>query len=60
LLNGLPVRDHRSMLKDLNPQQWREIEETVDGFARLLPQFVLLTAVWQRSFPSAARLMGAA
>ena len=60
LLNGLPVKDHRGMLKDLNPQQWREIEETVDGFARLLSQFVLLTAVWQRSFPSAARLMGAA
>lgn len=60
LLTGLPVKDHRSMLNDLNPQQWHEIEETVDGFARLLPQFVLLTAVWQRSFPSAARLMGAA
>jgi len=32
----------------------------VDGFARLLPQFVLLTAIWQRSFPSASRLIGAA
>ncbi len=60
LLTGLPVRDHRAMLKDLGPAQWRDIEETVDGFARMLPQFALLTAVWQRSFPSASRLIGAA
>lgn len=60
LLTGLPVKDHRSLLKDLNPAQWQEIEETVDGFARLLPQFVLLTSVWQRSFPSAGMLIGAA
>ena len=60
LLTGLPVKDHRSVLKDLNPAQWQEIEETVDGFARLLPPFVLLTSVWQRSFPSAGRMIGAA
>lgn len=60
LLAGLPVRDHRTILKELDPAAWREIEETVDGFARLLPQFVLLTSVWQRSFPSASRLIGAA
>jgi hypothetical protein len=60
LLTGMPVKDHRSLLKDFDPAQWREIEETVDGFARLLPQFVLLTSVWQRSFPTAARLTGAA
>lgn len=60
LLAGLPVKDHRAMLKDLGPAQWHEIEETVDGFARLLPQFVLLTSVWQRSFPTASRLIGAA
>jgi len=60
LLAGMPVKDHRSAFKEMDPAQWREIEETVDGFARLLPQFVLLTSVWQRSFPSAARLMGAA
>jgi hypothetical protein len=60
LLAGLPVKDHRSLLKDLDPAQWKDIEETVDSFARLLPQFTLLTAVWQRSFPSAARLIGAA
>jgi len=60
LLTGLPVKDHRALLKDLDPAKWREIEETVDGFARLLPQFALLTAVWQRSFPNASRLIGAA
>jgi Halocarboxylic acid dehydrogenase DehI len=60
LLARLPVRDHRSLVKELAPAAWREIEETIDGFARLLPQFVLLTSVWQRSFPSASRLIGAA
>jgi hypothetical protein len=48
------------LLKDLDPGQWREIVETVDSFARLLPQFTLLTAVWQRSFPNASKLIGAA
>lgn len=60
LLTGLPVKDHRILCKGVEPAQWREIEETVDGLARILPQFVLLTAAWQRSFPSAARLIGAA
>lgn len=60
LLAGMPVRDHRALLKDLDAAQWREVEETVDGFARLLPQFTLLTSVWQRSFPNASRLIGAA
>ena len=60
LLTGLPVKDHRAFLKEVDAAQWHEIEETVDGFARLLPQLVLLTAVWQRSFPSAVRLIGAA
>jgi halocarboxylic acid dehydrogenase DehI len=60
LLAGMPVRDHRALLKDLDAKQWHEIEETVDGFARLLPQFTLLTSVWQRSFPSASRMIGAA
>jgi len=60
LLTGFPVKDHRALLKDLDEQKWREIEETVDSFARNLPQFVLLTAAWQRSFPVASRLMGAA
>jgi hypothetical protein len=39
LLAGIPVKDHRALLKELDPAQWREIEETVDGFGRLLPQF---------------------
>jgi hypothetical protein len=60
LLSGIPVRDHHAILKELDPAQWREIEETVDAFARLLPQFTLLTSVWQRSFPNASRLIGAA
>lgn len=60
LLTGFPVKDHRAQLKEVEPAQWQEIEETVDGFASLLPQFVLLTAIWQRSFPTASRLTGAA
>ena len=52
LLNGLPVRDHRSSAKHVTPEQWKEIEQMVDSLARLLPQFALLAAVWQRSFPN--------
>ena len=50
LLSGLPVRDHHKLARGVSPQQWREIEETVDGFVRILPQFALFAAVWQRSF----------
>jgi hypothetical protein len=53
LLNGLPVRDHRSTAKQVTAEEWKQIEQMVDGFARLLPQFALLAAVWQRSFPNA-------
>jgi hypothetical protein len=60
LLTGIPVKDHRSLAKYMDAKQWQEIEETVDNLARLMPQFVLLTSVWQRSFPSASRLIGAA
>ena len=60
LLAGMPVKDHCAILKDLDAAQWRDIEEAVDSFARLLPQFTLLTSVWQRSFPNASRLIGAA
>jgi len=60
LLTGFPVKDHRVILKDVDPAQWREVEDTIDGFARILPEIVLLTAIWQRSFPSASRLIGAA
>jgi hypothetical protein len=52
LLNGLPVRDHRKLAKSVTPQQWKEIEETIDTCARALPQFLMFTAVWQRSFRS--------
>ncbi len=51
LLIGLPVKDHRAAGKHIAPGTWREIEETIDGFARLLPQFALLSEVWHRSFP---------
>jgi hypothetical protein len=57
LLIGLPVRDHRSADKNIDPARWREVEEAVDGIARLQPQFALLAAVWRRSvahFQSAA------
>jgi len=60
LLNGLPVKDHHALLSEIDQPTWHEIEETVDGFARLLPQMTLLTAIWQRSFPTASRLIGAA
>jgi hypothetical protein len=51
LIAGLPVRDHRKLAKNLTPDQWRDIEEMTDTFSRLLPQFALMTAAWQRSFP---------
>lgn len=52
LLSGLPVRDHRaSGSKRVSPPEWRDIEEAVDSFARVTPQFALVSAVWQRSFP---------
>ncbi|HEY1937664.1 MAG TPA: halocarboxylic acid dehydrogenase DehI family protein [Candidatus Angelobacter sp.] len=60
LLAGIPVRDHPEIVKDVDAKQWQEIEDTVDSLARMMPQFVLLTSVWQRSFPSASRLIGAA
>lgn len=53
LLHGLPVSDHRRALPHLSATQWNEIEELVDGFARLAPQFALGAAVWRRSFTSA-------
>ena len=60
LLSGLPVGDHRRAAKKVAPNEWREIEETVDGFVRQLPLDALLMAVWQRSFPaSVARIRAA-
>jgi hypothetical protein len=60
LLNGLPVGDHRQAAKKISAKDWREIEETVDGFVRLLPQFALLVAVWLRSFPTSLTRLRAA
>src|ERR1019366_7658371 len=52
LLNGLPVSNHRETFDSLTPAQWNDIEQMVDGFSRLLPQFALGAAVWRRSFAS--------
>ena len=52
LLQGLPVSDHRRALSHFTAAQWSDIEQLVDGFARLLPQFALAAAVWRRSFAS--------
>ena len=60
LLGGLPVGDHRRASKKIGAKEWREIEETVDGFVRQLPQMALLTAVWQRSFPTSMSRVRAA
>jgi hypothetical protein len=50
LTSGLPVRDHRELSKTIAPDQWRDIEATVDAYARQLPMFALLSWVWRRSF----------
>lgn len=52
LLQNLPVSDHRRMLDGLTAAQWTAIEQLVDSYARLLPQFALGAAVWRRSFAS--------
>src|SRR5579884_1753475 len=51
LVVGLPVRDHRQHARAVPAAQWREIEETVDAYARLLPPLTLAIAVLDRSFP---------
>jgi hypothetical protein len=51
LLAGLPVKDHRAAAKHVTPAQWRDIEGMVDGFVRTMPNFSLIAASWQRSFP---------
>ena len=60
IITGLPVKNHRLLARSLSPQEWREIEETVDSFVRSLPQFALLAAIWERSFPQANRIFTAA
>ncbi|MFB3813659.1 MAG: halocarboxylic acid dehydrogenase DehI family protein [Terriglobales bacterium] len=59
LLVGIPVKDHRALARQLDPKQWREIEEAVDAFARLSPQRLLALAIWQRSFAVAGRIAAA-
>jgi Halocarboxylic acid dehydrogenase DehI len=59
LTTGLPVRDHRAMGRQISPQQWHEIEETVDSYARVAPQFALLAAIWQRSFGRRGQIIAA-
>jgi hypothetical protein len=56
LVLGLPVKDHRAAAKNLDPKQWRAIEEAVDSQARLTFLFCLLSAVWHRSFSGAGRI----
>ncbi|MGI9103775.1 MAG: halocarboxylic acid dehydrogenase DehI family protein [Terriglobales bacterium] len=60
LLNGLPVRDHRLLAKGVTPGQWKDIEETVDGYVKLLPAFSLIAPAWQRSFPKVRSALFAA
>ena len=57
LTSGLPVRDHREISKTINAEQWREVESLVDGYARQVPLYSLLSWVWRRSFvlPSGRR-----
>jgi hypothetical protein len=58
LTSGLPVRDHRELSKTISPEIWRDVETTVDGYARQLPLYSLLAWVWRRSFvlPSGRRV----
>lgn len=57
LTSGLPVKDHRETAKNVSPEQWREVEAAVDGYARHVPLYSLLAWVWRRSFviPSGRR-----
>jgi hypothetical protein len=49
-VSGIPVHNHRELARHISPEQWSQIEETVDGYVRLLPLYALLTATWRRSF----------
>jgi hypothetical protein len=53
------VRNHRALARNISGPQWKEIEEMVDGFARLLPSFAILGTVWYRSFPPSMRMLAA-
>lgn len=60
LIAGMPVGDHRKHAKNLSPEQWRDLEEMTDSFVRVMPQFALIAAVWQRSFPRSGSALIAA
>ncbi len=47
---GIPVHDHRELARQISAEQWSQIEQTVDGYVRILPFYALLTATWRRSF----------
>lgn len=55
LISGLPVRDHRERSR-MSQEEWRDLEQTVDAYARMIPIYCLLSTVWRRSFaiPSGA------
>lgn len=59
LITGLPVRDHRAAGRHITPEKWRDIEEAVDTYVRLSPQFALLVAIWQRSFGRRGQIIAA-
>jgi halocarboxylic acid dehydrogenase DehI len=59
LLTGLPVKDHRALGKRIAPEDWRNIEESIDDTARLLPQMALIASVWRRSFATAFQIIAA-
>ncbi len=54
LMVGVPVKDHRSAVRDLTAHEWRGIEEIIDSTARFMPPMALIATVWQRSFPQYA------
>jgi hypothetical protein len=50
LLRGIPAQDHRPLLKQLAPDQARDVRESIDEFVRTIPSLALLSVVWRRSF----------
>jgi hypothetical protein len=44
------VHDHEQILRNLSPEQAREVREAVEEFVRTFPSLALLTVVWRRSF----------
>ncbi len=60
LLNGLPARDQRAHARHITPALWTEIEQTGDAFSRLLPQYALMAAIWEHSFPRSSTAIVAA